>query len=92
MEPRPGFTGVVLYNLAVAFQTKACQVLEKSPDKAEQLKIEASGTMVQALYMDTSLLQEENFYRNPVMKPLLRHLLGCFQQAAQYNQEASGPA
>ncbi len=83
LELKPGFAGVVLYNLAVAFQTKARQVMDKSPDQAEKMERQAAGTVVQAVYVDPSLPLEENFYRNPVMAPLLGRLLERFREAAQ---------
>lgn len=93
IERRPPFLGVVLYNLAVALQTKARQVLAANLDKAETLEREAAGTAVQAIYVDPSLPLEDNFYRNPVMEPVLRRLVEAFQAvAAQAAPAGQDPA
>ncbi|MFH1033454.1 MAG: hypothetical protein V1806_03020 [Pseudomonadota bacterium] len=89
LELKPGFAGVVLYNLAVAFQTKARQIVAKNPAKAEALEREAAGTVVQAIYVDPSLPSEDNFYRNPVMAPLLKRLISQFQDVGQDAQAQS---
>jgi tetratricopeptide (TPR) repeat protein len=83
LELKPAFAGVVLYNLAVAFQNKSRQMTDSNPGKAEQLEREAAGTVVQAIYVDPSLPLEENFYLNPVMAPPLGRLQGYFREATQ---------
>jgi tetratricopeptide (TPR) repeat protein len=83
LDMKPGFAGVALYNLSVAFQNKARQIMAQNPGKAEQLEGQAAGTVIEAIYVDPSLPREENFYRNPVMAPLLGRLLGYFQEVVQ---------
>lgn len=91
IEQRPPFLGVVLYNLAVALQTKARQVLAANPDKGDSLEREAAGTAVQAIYVDPSLPLEENFYRNPVMEPILRRVVGSFEAVAAQATPSQDP-
>ncbi|MBI5522780.1 MAG: hypothetical protein HY910_09140 [Desulfarculus sp.] len=91
IEQRPAFLGVVLYNLAVALQTKARQVLAANPDKGDSLEREAAGTAVQAIYVDPSLPLEENFYRNPVMEPILRRVVGAFEAVVAQTASSQDP-
>lgn len=88
---RPPFMGVVLYNLAVAYQNKARLVQEADPPQAKGLEQTAAGLLAQAIYVDPALPAEENFYRNPVMKPLARHLLEGFQEVALKHQPSQDP-
>ena len=83
----PSFKGVVVFNLSVAFKTKADNLREAKPQEADKLDEQAAGTAVQALYIDPKLSDEPNFYQNLVMAPLLQKLRRLFTAASQMAEQ-----
>lgn len=83
IDMRPGFLGVVLFNLAVARAYRARELEDQDREAAGKMLWEAAGSLVRAVYVDPTLPREDNFYRNPVVAEVLADLRQCFVKAAE---------
>lgn len=69
---RPSFRATVLFNLAVALASKLAAEADPRSPEGRVLQREAMAIAAEAIYVDPSLSNDENFYANTVMAPLLR--------------------
>ncbi|WP_156360609.1 tetratricopeptide repeat protein [Dethiosulfatarculus sandiegensis] len=89
---KPSFKGVVLFNLAVALESKALELKTADDPRAEAISKMAVGTATESLYVDPLLPSDQNFYANTVMYHSLLMLVKLFRAAAgSANNEAETP-
>jgi tetratricopeptide (TPR) repeat protein len=89
---KPSFRGVVLFNLAVALESKANELRKSQDSRANAIANMAVGTTVESLYVDPNLTSDPNFYANTVMYHPLVKLVKLFRAAAsQPNREPEDP-
>lgn len=92
LELRPSFRGVVLFNLAVAMQSKALEMAAVDSARSLEVEIEAVGRAVEAIYIDPNLPADENFYQNTVIAPRLARIIDIFGQSPAVSDQSTGPA
>ncbi|MCB2187204.1 MAG: hypothetical protein KQJ78_12350 [Deltaproteobacteria bacterium] len=79
----PPFRGVVLFNLAVAQQSKAFELRESQSPEIAILDKDSLGAAVEALMEDPELPTQANFYHNKIIAPLLSRGIKLFSVAYQ---------
>ncbi len=92
LDLKPPFLGVALFNLAVAQRTLAADLEASDRSRAAGLDLEALAGVVQALYVDPRLPEDENFYRNTAVAPQLKRAQAIFAAAAKAQAPAPRPA
>ena len=91
LEIKPPFRGVILFNQAIAQQSKISH--HKPQTLLEQNKQEAVsfGLAVEALFEEPTLPYDDNFYKNKVLAPIFIKGVKLFQAACMSGNKVEEP-
>jgi tetratricopeptide (TPR) repeat protein len=95
LELEPPFRGVILFNQAIAHQSKACNENPSSFEERRQLESISMAMAIEALFDEPTLPYDDNFYKNKVLADVFQRGAEMFAKLCNQGthlEEASAPA